>query len=559
MKVSVRDFRGCDRAEIDASGITLLVGDGGSSKTSICMAVAAAGSGQILPVDGLTKGRAGILVRNGTDHARSEIVSDTGRATIRWPQCEYEVEGDAPYASPFAVGLKAFSGLAEKERATVLREYVAEDPTPTKDDLTSELKEYRVSAEVAEVVWKTIDEHGWDAAHVRAKEKGAQLKGQWQEVTGENYGSKKAESWRPEGFDEGDPSQTDEGNEESFAAEVEGTKRRLERAIAQQAVSEAELAAHRAAASATVPNIAALRSELSTALAELEEAKSRRAGLPPATNAPGVPCPHCGGSLHVYQGRLSKAETIAAPELKKREAAILSADKEVTRLEEKVSHAESSLSDAERAAANRDAAARKLSDAEARTGGEDPEGVRSSLAAAEAKLAAYRKWRSAKKHHRSILINQAIIDVLDPTGLRRRKLLKLLERLSDEVFAPLCKVAGWKPVTINEALEVCYGGRTFGMLCRSEKKRADIVMQIGMARVDKSALIVIDDAEFIPMGARKGLIMMLAETGIPSIVAMMVPSPGKVPDLTKAGLGKTYWVQDGLVTPVDELQQRKAA
>ena len=44
---------------------------------------------------------------------------------------------------------------------------------------------------------------GWEGAYVQTKETGARLKGQWQGVTGQNYGGEKAKNfipldWEPE-------------------------------------------------------------------------------------------------------------------------------------------------------------------------------------------------------------------------------------------------------------------------------------------------------------------------------------------------------------------------
>lgn len=96
---SVRNFRGCERADIVTAPIALIVGDGGASKSSVCQAIAAAVTGTTLPMPGITKAKAGMLLRNGTDKGLARVEGDDFTAEVSWPKAEYRTDGPAPVIS----------------------------------------------------------------------------------------------------------------------------------------------------------------------------------------------------------------------------------------------------------------------------------------------------------------------------------------------------------------------------------------------------------------------------------------------------------------------------
>jgi hypothetical protein len=84
--------------------------------------------------------------------------------------------------------------MAPRDRARVLAEYLRADPTF--EDLQAELAEWPTDTIAA--VWRLIEQQGWDKAHALRKDRGAELKGRWRQITGLNYGSRIAANWRPD-------------------------------------------------------------------------------------------------------------------------------------------------------------------------------------------------------------------------------------------------------------------------------------------------------------------------------------------------------------------------
>jgi hypothetical protein len=78
----LRDFRGCQRAEITCHPMALLGGLNRAGKTSIAQAVGAALCGDALPVQGLPRNSAGLLVRTGASGATVELRGPTGRSPV---------------------------------------------------------------------------------------------------------------------------------------------------------------------------------------------------------------------------------------------------------------------------------------------------------------------------------------------------------------------------------------------------------------------------------------------------------------------------------------------
>ena len=84
-------------------------------------------------------------------------------------------------------------------------------------------------------MWQIIEAQGWDGAAKQAKEKGANLKGMWEQITGDRYGSKKAENYIPENW----MPDLDGASDESLQADLTDARGVLEGCIASEAVDDA--------------------------------------------------------------------------------------------------------------------------------------------------------------------------------------------------------------------------------------------------------------------------------------------------------------------------------
>src|SRR4029077_5812689 len=224
-------FRGCTKADVEVDPIAIVGGRNGAGKTSIAQGAGAVLTGQALPLPGLARGSAGVLVRTGAGGASVTVKSESGTARIDWPAAQPVSEGEPPTASAYAAGLVSVATMPAAERVRVLSEYLKSDPT--REDLRAALERTPGLVEHTEAIWQLITAKGWDGAHAIRKEKGAEYKGAWRQVTGINYGSRVAASWRPDLAEEplGEP---------ELVALVEQADRDRNRALAAAAVSSAE-------------------------------------------------------------------------------------------------------------------------------------------------------------------------------------------------------------------------------------------------------------------------------------------------------------------------------
>ena len=217
---------------------------------------------------------AGALVHAGAAKAEMFIESPGGEGRINIPPGRYSSKGERPpRASRYALGLDSLVNLDPKERAKALADYLK--TVPTKDDLAAAFVDR--PPEVVEKIWKGVETLGWDGAHERAKETGAKLKGQWEAVSGENFGTQKITNFVPEGWSDDLAS----ASLESLTADIAQAKEFLKAAVSHSAVSSEE----RARLNLLTSNLPVLKGRVAEAEAEVQHARAaeERAGLASAS------------------------------------------------------------------------------------------------------------------------------------------------------------------------------------------------------------------------------------------------------------------------------------
>lgn len=233
MHLSIKNYRGIQAAEIDAAPIAVLVGRGGSGKSSVAMAASAVLTGATLPA-GVLKTGAGVLVRGGTAQGTAEAKADGWTATVTWPKADRRSEGTPPYVSLFAAGILSLPDMDPRERSTAVASYLK--ATPVKADLVAGMTPaFRV--EVVDDIWSKIAGDGWDATWAFVKDRTARLKGQWEAATGERYGSDKGGKWLPQGWS----ADLQGASVESLEGMIVGAQAELDASIAEQATREASV------------------------------------------------------------------------------------------------------------------------------------------------------------------------------------------------------------------------------------------------------------------------------------------------------------------------------
>lgn len=559
MRLTIENFRGVERADIELDGLCLVVGGNADGKSSMAQGAAAALTGTTIPIAGLRRMDAGALVRAGHGAGSATIVEGAGISKITWPDAKAISEGSPPQSSLYGAGLKSISAIGNAgERAQALAPYLNADPT--RNELAAELD--GMKPDHLDMLWQSIEINGWDLAHGAAKDKGIELKGRWHQVTGENYGGKKAAGWMPNEWGADMEGASEQTLEDGLTQEREF----LEAAIAAGAISDdkrrelEELAGRTSELAEAVVSADRAKQEITAGTVKVE---NELAALPPPITPALMrtqPCPHCSKPL-VLVGKTIKApdqDPIGKAEIDARAEAFDAKRSELDNLR----HAEIKAADGWTAAQrNLDAATRaKAVLAEQPTQSAEPadaEKAREGTRRAQARLDAFRKKREADRIHDTVEHNQAVIDALAPVGLRAKKIRDATCAFAEQRLAPLCGWSGWAPVNLDEALMPTYGARAYALLSESERYRADVVMQVAMAIADESQALIIDRADILEPSERNGLFKMLLKAGIPALICMTMTDRGGPPDLAAAGKGRTYVIANGVAAQLDS--QSRAA
>ena len=550
LNLKVRSFIGCERADIEINGITIVAGMNQQGKSSVLDGAKAALSGQVMP-NGMAKGEAGRLVLKGEAEASVEMrdVEAGGTIVVNYPKAERITDGNTPEASRMAVGLIDYMGLKEPERAKLLAPHI--NAEPAEEDLTSALKDVGITGEYVVKMWGAITENGWDHSHTHAIEIGQKLKGQWEQITGDNYGSKKAQKWLPTNW-------SDDLQGESLEAlegAVTDAARTADAVVASSAVDADRLAQLTGAAEDLEPSQGELKEAQETGAANEAELREAREALDslamPEANKP-LSCPHCGEPIKITpigggfeiavadkpqtdkeKKAINNARTDAQAVVKdKGDAAKLSRK----RIDEALHREEKAKRAGEELAKNSDTA-----------GGASPESVaetKEAVRLAEERRTAFVAMTTASRKAKAIQQNQAIVALLAADGLRKTVLRRHLDDFANTCLVPLSEAAGWGRVTFRGDLSLDYASspRPSG----SEDYATQVIIQVALAKLDKSAVVVIDCAEIFDPKRKRGFIKLLREAGIPALVGMMVDKVGAAPDLQEFNLGSTYYMENGL-------------
>lgn len=547
MQVNVKNYRGIAEATLTLAPIALVCGPNHAGKSSIAQAVAGALTRNAAVLEGVTKSAAGQLLRDGAKRGNCTVGDDAGSVTVNWPGASVSEQGTGPRASVIACGLESIVGMKQKDAAATLIRVI--DAHPTIEHFRAAVAPAGVGDELVQQVWSVVQADGWDAAHNRARERGAKLKGQWEQITGEAWGSKKAEGWRPVGLTEDLPALDD------LEAESEAIRQELEAAIANQAAGAERVAQLQAAieagnaAMADSYGIADFADAQDVTVANL---RAELNALPrPETPENLVECPRCKGHLVVVSRTEVRipAGTLSADENAERQAAI-----EVKQVE---------LQEAERVARNyrqeldnlsRVHAAGKKAEADLAalpTEGATAEQIatiRQRQADHGRLIGAVRAVHGADHLHRGILASAELVAALAPNGVRHTVLTERLGTFN-ATLEDLSRAAGWAQVHVEPDLSVTFGARPFVLLSASEQFRVRTVLQVAMASMDGSEAVIVDAADILDRGGRNGLFRMLQFSGLRALVCMTMNRVGDVPDISSAGIGRSYWIADATLAP----------
>lgn len=195
-QIQIENFLGFQFAEIDLPrGATLVSGRNGSGKTAIIDAIRFALT-DILPRDIRYKKDLRELISDGADKGRVTVTVNGARFTKEVGSGHFDGE---PFVKsdhlPLVLDAHRFARLEGKERRMAIRRISG--ATLSQDKLTKALKQ---DFNISDVYYERIKPHlrsGFELAETAAKEQASVYKKQWENLTGERWGAKKADGWVP--------------------------------------------------------------------------------------------------------------------------------------------------------------------------------------------------------------------------------------------------------------------------------------------------------------------------------------------------------------------------
>lgn len=158
-----------------------------------------------------------------------------------------------------------------------------------------------------------------------------------------------------------------------------------------------------------------------------------------------------------------------------------------------------------------------------------------------------RRTKQAAAVHQKIMVCLAVAAVIDIDGLRKAKLARSMSEF-EGTLKQVAAATGWGNVTLTASLDVMINGWTYRRLSESMQFRAATAIQMAFAVRQSAPMIVIDGADVLDGPGREGLFKGLRALGLKALVTMMVPGTRETaPDIGKAKLGRTYWIENGQV------------
>jgi len=550
VKIQIDGFRGVRHLEVDVDGLLLLAGPNAAGKTSACAAIAATASGKLLPFEGLKKNNAELLVNDDAKAAACMLSIPEGMAVAAWPAVERVTEGRFIDSSLAAVGFEDITTLKQDARAERLQELI--HALPTEEELKKALKEADVTnPKLVEAIIADLPK-GWDAMHAKVQKEGAKLKGQWEGLTGERYGSAKAPLWRPKGW----PLELESLSLEALWA----TRNAAYDAVLELTRNAGTDEGRRAALEETARNSAGVDNELTSARgvlalrdSELEAARKAlgAAGARPVLGEPPFICPCCGAAVRLYGGGLQVA---AAEDLEAQQealAAYLELEKAVTKAETARSAAAVDVGVlTKKAQTAREAQAQLDAMPKATTAPQELEAAKAASREADERHQMKQNVIAASTLAEKIALANGAAKVLAPDGVRKDVLVERLGDFNGELVA-ICQDAFWEPVHIDADMSISYGGRPLSLCSASEQFRAKVTLQIAIAEREKAPVVVIDGADILDRAGRNGLFNTLADRFPLTVIGMTILKREDMPYLAKAGLGASVWIEGGAV-PVEQ-------
>lgn len=592
--ITVSNFLGARDVQIDAATpVTLVCGPNGSGKSSVRDALDLALTGALHRV--ALKKDAGALVTEGAQKARVSVAGQDLAVEVAVSAAGKMARSGAsvdalPALLPYVLDGQRFArGLTADGRRQFLFGLMGVQVNGAA--VAKRLEARGCDAGRAALVLPAL-RGGFEAACTEAKSRATQARGAWKAVTGEAYGSQKAEGWRapvPGQAVDGEP--TDPALLKACDAALESWQRSMGAATAERK--------RRASLQCRLPGLQELadllprrRTKLEADEAELADVHAQlQRAREAAGAAPRVGLVHdLAASLSEMLGALFDSDEEGlfghAPEVDTARAALARYEAEHGKpgaaggdpeARAKLPALQQAAALCERAVANsrRDVDAAQRAAAELATITADLAQPMADTSEAESQIAqlkteraaitarieaaasikraheaAQRKAAEAAGHHADVQAWEQIAEALAPGGIPAELLSEALTPLND-ALAGHAESAQWPRVAVEADMTVTADGRAYALLSESEQWRADAMLAAAIAQLSDVRLLVLDRFDVLDQQGRSDALYWLddlAQAGdidTALVFGTLARAPSGLPDNVRA-----VWIDGGCASAV---------
>jgi len=517
-QIAIQNILGAKNVSVSAAApVLVFAGDNFSGKSSTREAIYQAMSENYLRI-GLKKDFAK-LISDDQKKGMAVIQFEGGQASISLPKGTHNFSFDGINMSdaelmqesmPYCLNSGAFSAIENDERRKFLFKLMK---VKTGMGVVQKmLIDAGCDADKLNSILPMLAS-GFKAAEDEAMEKAKEFRTLWKNVTKENYGSEKAETWTANTESDGDTPQ----DVSTINIQINEVNSKIEKLISQAATRQEELRAKQALDKqiADLRVIAATKefaaeslqndeNALASYRAEIVKVRHLATGETPAITHV---CPCCNMPLSIVDGALTKYE---APEkladsdakaklpsmentLRQLEAAYkasIDAVKQADEANVKLSALDTTNDDAPVSQENIDGIRADITNLKIQA-----EKLRAEKLAADAinnaASEASKKTETAKKYHADVMAYSKIAKQLAPEGIPTKLLENAIAPFNAEL-AKSAEVAYWLPASIDKDMNILYGGRAYALCSESEKWRCDAMISEIIAQFSGLKFIMLD-------------------------------------------------------------------
>lgn len=561
MKIDALEMNGWLRhryLRLHFAPMTVIAGPNGAGKTSVADGIAFAMLAELRRIEG--KGQRKALISDGADKGSVTLQAGdvtvtrdvgTGKMTIAGA---LPIPDTAKDAVPCLLDAARFARLTLDERRELLYRVmrVSTSPNAILAILAERKHPEHIIAELRKVKPELWAKH--------AETKTSEARGAWKAITGEAYGSQKAEGWAaaaPDSVPDADALAADEQRLAVVPIEIGNLQRSLgsiEAHIA-NAKTQSDHAAELRRRASVLPRLRqeleAADTRLETRRAALADAEARKAAVDARRAEAHMTCPHCEGKVMLAGDGLEPYIPPAQPATK---TDIDTAVDALAGARIALREAETARKAAADAIADAEAAERALQDA-AEIPTEELHSQRAAvdhelterqaeLAELQDRINAARHGRQAAErtaeatakataHHTAVKEWTAAAAALAPDGIPGELLIKAIGPFND-TLREAAAATRWPQVAIGPDMAITAGARPYGLLSESERWRADVMLTVALAIHSAGRFVILDRFDVLDMASRRPALVWLyqltqAGTLDTALVLGTFKEPPKVP------------------------------